>query len=143
MVPYSFMSASFPNFVKTLNGTNYEDWKESLDLYLTIADLDLALRVDKPTPLTNESTAVQRTAYEKWKHSNRVCLKVMKYTMEKSIRQSISETDNAKEYQKAVGEKFMTFEKAQKSQYLSLFDKTKYDGVSGVREHLLQQTEIP
>ena len=30
--------------VKTLNGTNYEDWKESLDLYLAITNMDLALR---------------------------------------------------------------------------------------------------
>ena len=30
--------------VKTLNETNYEDWKESLDLYLVITNMDLALR---------------------------------------------------------------------------------------------------
>ncbi|KAJ1442517.1 gag-polypeptide of LTR copia-type [Sesbania bispinosa] len=39
---------------------------------------------------------------------------VMKYTMEKSIQQSIPENDKAKDFLKSVGEKFKTFDKAQK-----------------------------
>jgi len=31
-----------------------------------------------------------------------------------------------------------TFDKAQKGQYLSLLEKTKYDGVNGVREHMMK-----
>ncbi|WJX43588.1 hypothetical protein P8452_30663 [Trifolium repens] len=123
----STIPVSFPNSVKTLNGTNYEDWKDSLDLYLALHDFDLALRVDKPADLTNESTEAQRTFYEKWEASNRKCLKVISYTMEKSIRKSIPETENAKDYLKAVSEKFTKFDKAKKCEYLSLFDKTKYD----------------
>ena len=136
-----FMSASLPmqlNSIKTLNGTNFEDWKESLDLYLAITNMDLTLREEEPPALTPTSTAAQKTSREKWEHSNRVCLKVMKYTMEKSIRQSIPETDNAKEFLKSVGEKFKTFDKAQKGQYLSLIEKAKYDGISGVREHMMK-----
>jgi len=30
--------------VKTLNGTNFEDWKESLDLYLAIINMDSFFR---------------------------------------------------------------------------------------------------
>ena len=75
--------------VKTLNGTNYEDWKESLDLYLAITNMDLALREAEPPDLADQSTIVDKASREKWDHSNRVCLMVMKYTMEKSIRQSI------------------------------------------------------
>ncbi|XP_058742509.1 uncharacterized protein LOC131615004 [Vicia villosa] len=120
--------------------TNYEDWKESLDLYLVIANLDLALRTEKPGAITDESTEAQRTFYEKWEHSNRACLKVISYTMEKSIRQSIPKSESAKDYLKFVGEKFTRFDKAKKCEYLSLFDKTKYDGVSGVREHIMKLT---
>ena len=138
MIPYSFMTVSFPSSVKTLNGTNYEDWKDSLDLYLSINDLDLALRTDKSAALTNESTEDQKTFHKEWEKSNRKSLKVITYTMEKSIRQSIPEGDNAKDYLKAIGEKFTRFDKAKKGEYLSLFDKTKYDGVSGVREHIMK-----
>jgi hypothetical protein len=72
--------------VKTLNGTNYEDWKDSLDLYLSINDLDLALRTDKPAALTNASTEDQKTFYKEWEKFNRKSLKVITYTMEKSVR---------------------------------------------------------
>ncbi|KAJ1375231.1 gag-polypeptide of LTR copia-type, partial [Sesbania bispinosa] len=58
--------------------------------------------------------------------------------MEKSIRQSIPENDKAKDFLRSVGEKFKTFDKAQKGQYPSLLEKTKYDGVSGVREHMMR-----
>jgi len=124
--------------VKTLNGTNFEDWKEFLDLYLVITNMDFSLREAEPSALTPESTTVQRASREKWEHSNRVCLMVMRYTMEKSIRQSILDNDNAKDFMRSVGEKFKTFDKAQKGQYLSLLEKTKYDGVNGVREHMMK-----
>ncbi|KAJ1413142.1 gag-polypeptide of LTR copia-type [Sesbania bispinosa] len=63
---------------------------------------------------------------------------VMKYTMEKYIRRSIPENDKDKDFLRSVGEKFKTFDKAQKGQYLSLHEKTKYDGVSGVSEHMMK-----
>ncbi|CAJ2662216.1 unnamed protein product [Trifolium pratense] len=138
MIPYSSLTVSFPNSVKTLNGTNYEDWKDSLNLYLPLHDFDLALRIDKPAAITAQSTEAQKTLHEKWEASNRKCVNVISYTMEKSIRQSIPEIDVAKDYLKAVGKKFTRFDKAKKSEYLSLFDKTLYDGVSGVREHIMK-----
>lgn len=86
------MTTSFPNFIKNLNETDYEDWKESLDLYLAIANLNLAMRTEKLGTITDASIEVQRILYEKWEHSNIVCLKVISYTIEKSIRQSIPES---------------------------------------------------
>lgn len=138
MIPYSFITTSFPNSVKTLNETNYEDRKESLDLYLAIVNLDLTLRTEKHGTITDASTEAQRTLYEKWEHSNTMRLKMISYTIEKSIRQSIPESESVKDYLKFVGEKFTRFDKAKKCKYLSLFDKTKYDGVSGVREHIMK-----
>lgn len=91
MIPYSFITTSFPTSVKTLNGANYEKWKESLNLYLVITNLDLALRIEKPRDITNASIEAQRTLYEKWEHSNRVCLKVISYIMEKFTRQAYLE----------------------------------------------------
>ena len=83
------MLASLPmqlTSVKTLNETDYEDWKESLDLYLAITNIDLVLREAEPPALTDQSTVSDKASREKWDHWNRVCLMVMKYTMEKSIR---------------------------------------------------------
>ena len=100
------MPASLPmqlTSVKTLNETNYEDWKESPDLYLAITNMVLALREVEPPALTDQSTVADKDSREKWDHSNRVCLMVMKYTMEKSIRHSILETDNDVTFLKSIG----------------------------------------
>ncbi|XP_022842981.1 uncharacterized protein LOC111366457 [Olea europaea var. sylvestris] len=118
--------------IKSLIGTNYEDWHESLTINLAIMHLDLALRVDAPTKPTSESTAAEKTLYKQWVHSNRTCLMIMKYTIDKSIRQSISDTDNAKEYLEAVGKKFTKFDKAKEGTLMKLLTTTTYDGVSGV-----------
>ena len=56
---------------------------------------------------------------------------VMKYTIEKSIRQCIPETEDASEFFKAIREKFY---KTEKSHHISLLEKTIYDGVSGVHQ---------
>ncbi|KAJ1416502.1 hypothetical protein SESBI_17282 [Sesbania bispinosa] len=84
--------------------------------------MDLSLREEEPPALTPESTAVQRASSEKWEHSNK----------------SILENNKAKDFLSSVGEKFKTFDKAQKGPYLSFLEKTKYDGVSGVREHMMK-----
>ncbi|KAJ1394629.1 hypothetical protein SESBI_34005 [Sesbania bispinosa] len=63
---------------------------------------------------------------------------VMKYTMEKSIRHSILENDEAKDVLISIGEKLRTFDKDQKAQYLSLLENIKYDGVRGVRNHIMK-----
>ncbi|KAF7802053.1 Retrovirus-related Pol polyprotein from transposon TNT 1-94 [Senna tora] len=73
-----------------------------------------------------------------WHESNRVCLTVLKYTIDKTIRQSIPEKDTAVDYLKAISEKFKKFDKSQKAYYLSLLDNTLYDGASGVREHMMK-----
>ncbi|MCI73166.1 hypothetical protein A2U01_0094430, partial [Trifolium medium] len=41
-------------------------------------DLDLALRKDQPTSPTENATSEQRTNYEKWYRSNRMCLMIIK-----------------------------------------------------------------
>ena len=123
--------------VKTLNGTNFEDWAESLKLYLAITNLDLALREEEPV-ISEESIAEQRAQHEKWAHSNKVCLMVTKYTMEKTIRQSVPESEEAKVFLDSVAERYVKFDKAEKGHYLSLLENTRYDGVSGVREHIMK-----
>lgn len=124
--------------METLNGTNYDEWKESLEIYLAIAQLDLALRVDKPTDLTLASSAAEKTFHEKWHNSNRLCLMVIKFTIDEIIRHGIPEKDTAVEFLKEVEEKFKKFDKAQKSHYLSLLDSTHYHGDSGVCEHIMK-----
>ncbi|KAF7835538.1 Retrovirus-related Pol polyprotein from transposon TNT 1-94 [Senna tora] len=124
--------------VKTLNGTNYDDCYESLEMYLIVSNEDLAIREPRPAVPTNRASDADKTHYQLWHESNRVCLSVLKFTIDKTIRQSIPEKETATEYLKAISEKFKKFEKSQKAYYLSLLDNTQYDGVSGVREHMMK-----
>ena len=69
--------------VKTLNETNFEDGKESLDLYMAITNMEFSLREEEPPTLTPKSTTIHIASRKKWENSNRVGL--LKYTMRKSI----------------------------------------------------------
>ncbi|KAH7845096.1 hypothetical protein Vadar_017655 [Vaccinium darrowii] len=93
--------------IKTLSGTNYEVWKESLEVNLAIMNLDLAIREEAPPKLTAESSAEVRAYYERWEHSNRTCLMFMKCTMDKSIKQCVPDNENAKAYLAAIEVKSM------------------------------------
>ena len=70
-------------FVKILSGTNYENWVESLKLYLTITNLDLTL-LEEESVIDANSSVELKAKHEKWIHSNRVYLMTMKYTMNKT-----------------------------------------------------------
>ncbi|KAL6322124.1 hypothetical protein AAG906_005062 [Vitis piasezkii] len=65
---------------------------------MTLQNLDLALRVDEPSKPTDVSSADERSFYERWEHSNRSCLMVMKYTMDKSIKECMPKTERAKDF---------------------------------------------
>jgi hypothetical protein len=118
---------------------NYEDCM-SLTINLAIMNLDLPLRVEAPSKLTEKSFAEEKTYYECWGHSNRTCLMIMKY--DKSIRQNITCTDSAKDFLVAVGNKFTKFDKAEKGTFMKLLTTTTYDGVSGVCEHIMKLTHF-
>jgi hypothetical protein len=46
-----------------LNGSNYKKWKQDVNFALGIADLDIALREDKPV-ITTTSTAEEKEVGE-------------------------------------------------------------------------------
>jgi len=45
------------NSVPVLNGTNFKDWEENMEIVLGCMDLDLALRIEKPPSPTDSSTS--------------------------------------------------------------------------------------
>ncbi|XP_047331749.1 uncharacterized protein LOC124935357 [Impatiens glandulifera] len=54
-------------------------------------DLDLALRIDQPAPLTDVSTTDQRQMFEKWERSNRLSLMIIKKSIPEIFRGTISD----------------------------------------------------
>ncbi|ERN17372.1 hypothetical protein AMTRI_Chr02g258510 [Amborella trichopoda] len=93
--------------IETLNGSNFSDWKQKIDITLGILDLDLALCEDEPPKPNNESTTEQKAKYTKWKMSNRMSLMIMKGSIGKTIRGVIPDEYNAKSFMSNVHEQFV------------------------------------
>ncbi|RVW45264.1 hypothetical protein CK203_110163 [Vitis vinifera] len=105
---------------------------------MTLHNLDLALRVDEPSKPTNMSSADEISFYEKWEHSNRSCLMVMKYTMDKSIKECVPKTESAKVFLEYVKANYAKTDKAEMETCLKLLTTIVYDAVDGVRDHIIK-----
>ena len=105
---------------------------------MTLHNLDLALRVDEPSKPTDMSSADERSFYEKLEHSNNSCLMVMKYTMDKSIKECVPKTERAKDFLEYVKVNYTMIDKAEMTTYLKLLTTNMYDGVGGVRDHIIK-----
>ncbi|RDX86054.1 hypothetical protein CR513_32664, partial [Mucuna pruriens] len=71
-----------------LNGTNFKEWKEAVEIVMGCMDLDLALRAEEPIPTMDN---LQEVKIEKWERSNRMCLMIMKRSIPEAFRGSIFE----------------------------------------------------
>ena len=63
---------------------------------------------------------------------------VMTYTMKKSIKECVPKTENAKEFLQSVKSNYTKIDKSKIATYLKLLTNTSYDGISGVREHIIK-----
>ena len=80
------------NSIHVLNDTNFKTCYENLQIVLGVMDLDLALRVSSPAPLTVESSSNEKRDIERWEKSNRMCLMIIKKVIPEAFRGTISET---------------------------------------------------
>ena len=62
----------------------------------------------------------------------------MKYTIENTIMHNVSDSSNAKAFLNFIVEKYVKFDKDEKGEYMFLLEKTIYDGVSDVLEHIMK-----
>ncbi|KAJ9678952.1 hypothetical protein PVL29_020997 [Vitis rotundifolia] len=105
---------------------------------MTLHNLNLALRVDEPSRPADVSSTDERLFYEKWEHFNRSCLMVMKYTMDKSIKECVPKKERAKDFLEYVKANYTKTDKSEMATYLKLLTTTIYDGVGGVRDHIIK-----
>ncbi|KAJ4958472.1 hypothetical protein NE237_025583 [Protea cynaroides] len=91
-----------------LNGENYAEWLELLELTLGCMNLDLVINEEKPEDLTDESTPDQRDYYAKWQRSNNMSLRLIKVNMSRTIRRSIPDKPTAREYLDAIKKQYVS-----------------------------------
>jgi hypothetical protein len=74
------------NSILMLTGSNYKEWKDTLEIILGCLDLDIALQQAKPPVHAADSPDNVQNAHARWMRSNRLCLKVMQMTILKVLR---------------------------------------------------------
>ena len=131
------------NNIPLLNGTNFKEWKENVEIILGCMDLDLALRIEQPTPLTAASSAEDKRDFEKWDHSNRMCLMIMKKGIPEAFRGDVSnEVNTAKGFLQEIEKRFIKNDKAETSTNLSNLISMRYKGKGNIREYILQMSHL-
>jgi hypothetical protein len=111
-------------------------------LTLALLDFDYAFRETEPAALTASSTPAEQITHEKWTRCNRMSLMFMKQSISNAIRGAIPDSDNAKTYLASVEEQFKGTSKAHASTLILKLVTTKYDGRSGIREHIMMMNDM-
>ncbi|KAK7276201.1 hypothetical protein RIF29_17337 [Crotalaria pallida] len=130
------------NSIPVLNGTNFKNWKENVMIVLGCMDLDLALRDERPTDLTEQSSAEDKKNFEKWERSNRMSLMIMKRAIPETFRGTMSEETNAKMFLQEIEKRFAKNEKAETSTLLSKLVSMKYKGQGNIREYIMEMSHL-
>ena len=131
------------NSIPILNGTNFKTWHENLQIVLGVMDLDLALRVSSPAPLTVESSSSEKRDIERWEKSNRMCLLIIKKAIPEAFRGTISETiKTAKEFLEEIKNIFSKNEKSKTSTLLENLISMKYKGNWNIREYIMEMSHL-
>ncbi|KAJ4943947.1 hypothetical protein NE237_014157 [Protea cynaroides] len=124
-----------------LNGENYAEWLELLELTLGCINLDLSINEEKPEDLTEESTPDQRDYYAKWQRNNNMSLRLIKANMSRTIRRSIPDKPTAKEYLGAIKEQYVSIDSSTVSTLIAKLGAIKYSESKDVRDHIMKFDE--
>ncbi|XP_022842051.1 uncharacterized protein LOC111365747 [Olea europaea var. sylvestris] len=132
------VSAQVSN-IPMLSRTNFKVWKEAMEIVLGCMDLDLALRSDRPasTPENPNEGKI-----EKWDRSNRMCLMIMKHSIPKAFRGSITESGSAKKFFEEIEQYFAKNEKSEASNLLAKLVSMKYKGKGNIREYIIEMSHL-
>lgn len=102
----------------SLSQSNYKKWCREIKLLLTLNEYDIAL--DTPRPETDKSTKTEKADFERRTKANKVALSILKSGMIDTMRGGIKKCNLAKDYLKAVENKFKESENAEIAQHMSL-----------------------
>ena len=131
------------NSIPMLNGTNCKTWHENLQIVLGVMDLDLALRVSSPAPLTIESSSNEKRDIERWEKSNRMYLMIIKKAIPEAFRGTISETiKTSKEFLEEIKNRFAKNEKSETSALLANLISMRYKGNGIIREYIMEMSHL-
>ena len=106
-------------------------------------DLDLTLRTKQPLSFIVKSSSNSRRHFEKWEHSNRMSLMIIKHGILEALRGAISKSiTNAKQFLTKLEKHFTRSDKAKISMLLQHLISMKYKGKGNIREYIMEVSHI-
>ncbi|KAL1222339.1 hypothetical protein V5N11_016034 [Cardamine amara subsp. amara] len=147
MVKYFAASSSFAsaNSVVKFNGQNYAEWSEQIKFSLGVISLDQAILTDdEPAALTDDSSELDKSHFETWERSNRLCLNLLRMTMAESIKPSMPKTEKAREFMVKIKEQSQS-DLADKSIVGSLMSELttkKFDWSEPIHDHVTHMSNL-
>ncbi|XP_048231760.1 uncharacterized protein LOC125370424 [Ricinus communis] len=133
---------SHASFIPLFNGLNFSDWWEQVQFHLDVLDLDLALQIEKPATIIDESSNEEKALYKAWERSNRLSLLFMRMTVVNNLKSTIPKTDSAKEIKKLIEERSQTTDKSLAGTLMSNLTNMKYYGSRAMHEHVFDMTTL-
>ena len=126
------------NVIPMLNGSDFKIWKENVEIVLGCMELDLELRMGRPTS-TSENLNEANT--EKWERSNRLSLMLMKRSILEEFRGFITESAIAKKFLLDIEHVFAKNEKAQKNTLVRKLGM-KYSNKENIRVYIMEMSNM-
>ena len=127
------------NGILMLNGINFKIWKDNAEIVLGCMELDLALRMERPT---STSKNLNDANIEKWERSNRLSLMLMKRSILEAFLGSITVSANIKKFLLDIEKIFAKNEKAETSTLLRKLVGMKYTNKENIREYIMEMFNI-
>ncbi|XP_042954511.1 uncharacterized protein LOC122290895 [Carya illinoinensis] len=140
LVPQSLTDGVY--FISMLDGTNFSDWKDSVQFTLGYMDLDYALRVEQPPVATDMDAQEVIKNCQWWERSNRLSLMLIKSRMSKSIRGSIGDCTTIKELMQAIEEQFVHSDKVLASTLIRQFTTKVFDSSKGMHAYITEMRDM-
>lgn len=128
--------------VTKFNGTNFSEWKEQVEFTLGVLELDMALLKDKPAPLTKTSIAKEKDLFNAWERSDRLSTMFLRMIIATNIKTSLPKPENAKDYMKAIEDRFKTADKSLAGKLMADLTTMKFDGTRSMHEHVIEMTNL-
>ena len=133
---------SHASSVSLFNGLNFSNWSEQVQFHLGVLDLDLALHVEEPPTITDETSDDEKALYKAWDISNRLSLMFVRMTVANNLKSTLPKTDSAKEFKKFVEERSQISDKSLVGTLMSTLTTMKYDGSRTMYEHVFEMTTL-
>ena len=112
-------------------------------IVLRFMDLDLALRVARPSDLAEQSSSAEKYEMERWDHLNRMSMMIMRRAILEAFRGTMSnKVTTTKEFLEEIEKRFAKNEKAEISTLLATLISMRYKGKGNIKEYIMEMSHL-